>query len=49
MLFYRMTLRAAVTVADPKVYSPIAPTNSPIFLEIAQEYVKDFSPEEENS
>ena len=46
---YRMTRRAALTVADSGVYSPIAPAASPIALELVQEYVKDFSPEEENS
>lgn len=44
-----MTSRAALKVADSGVYSPIAPAASPIVLEIAQELVKDFSPEEENS
>ena len=44
-----MTRGAALTVADSGVYSPIAPAASPIALELVQEYVKDFSPEEENS
>ena len=37
-----MTRRAALTVADSGVYSPIAPAASPIALELVQEYVKDF-------
>ena len=48
-MIFRMTRRAAVTVADPGIYSPIAPADLPIVLEIAQEYVKEFSPGEENS
>ena len=48
-MIFLMKRRAAVTVADAKVYSPIAPADLPIVLEIAQEYVKEFSPGEENS
>ena len=44
-----MTSRAVLKVADSGVYSPIAPAALPIVLEIAQEYIKDLFPEEENS
>ena len=46
---YRMTQRAAVTVAESGTYAPVTPTASPVALEFAQEYAKDFSSEEEKS
>jgi MFS family permease len=46
---YRMTQRAAVTVAESGFYAPVGPTASPVALEIAQEYAIEVSSEEENS
>jgi len=45
---YRMTQRSAATVAESGFYAPVAPTASPVALEIAQEYAIDVSSEEDN-
>ena len=46
---YRMTQRSAATVAESGFYAPVAPTASPVALEIAQEYAIDVSSEEDNA
>lgn len=46
---YRMTQRAAATVAETGFYAAVAPTASPVALEIAQEYAIDISSEEDNA
>jgi hypothetical protein len=44
-----MTQRSAATVAESGFYAPVAPTASPVALEIAQEYAIDVSSEEDNA
>ena len=46
---YRMTQRAAATVAESGFYAPVAPTASPVALEIAQEYAIEVSSAEDSA
>ena len=46
---YRMTQRAAATAAESGFYAPVAPTASPVALEIAQEYAIEVSSEEDSA
>ncbi|PIB24787.1 MFS transporter [Amylibacter kogurei] len=44
---YRMTQRAAPSVEDTSVYTPISPSGSPVAVELAQEYAIEMALEEE--
>jgi MFS family permease len=46
---YRMTQRAAPSVEDTSSYSPIAPTSSPVAVEVAQELAIEMALEEESN
>lgn len=47
--FYRMTQRAAPSVDDTTPYAPIAPTSSPVAVEVAQEIAIEMALEEEGN
>jgi len=42
---WRMTQRAAPAVADTNAYAPLAPTSTPVAVELAQEYAQDVADE----
>ncbi len=44
---YRMTQRAAPSVEETGTYAPLAPTSSPVFVEVAQEYAIEQAQETE--
>jgi MFS-type transporter involved in bile tolerance (Atg22 family) len=46
---YRMTQRPAIATDDTASYTPVAPTASPVLVEIAQEYDIEVAIEEETA
>jgi MFS family permease len=42
---WRMTQRASPAVADTNAYAPLAPTSTPVAVELAQEYAQDVADE----
>lgn len=46
---YRMTQRPAIAADDTSSYTPVAPTASPVLVEIAQEYDIEVAIEEETT